>query len=109
MSAVLHSGLHDATATDAKGRTTRHRAGDNPAGCRLAKLIANLGIRRPTPHYPYSDYGPLGIALFVLLVGILALAGLVLLLGAALVGVVVAGVLIGGRIFSSLSRHPFRR
>jgi hypothetical protein len=56
MSAVLHSGLHDATATDAKGRTTRHRAGDNPAGCRLAKLIANLGIRRPTPHYSYSDY-----------------------------------------------------
>jgi hypothetical protein len=56
MSAVLHSGLHDATATDAKGRNTRHRAGDNPAGCRLAKLIANLGIRRPTPHYSYSDY-----------------------------------------------------
>jgi len=53
--------------------------------------------------------GPLGIALFVLLVGFLALAGLVLLLGAALVGVVIAGVLIGGRIFSSLSHHPFRR
>jgi hypothetical protein len=53
---VLRSGLHDATATDAKGRNTRHRAGDNPAGCRLAKFIANLGIRRPTPHYSYSDY-----------------------------------------------------
>ena len=53
--------------------------------------------------------GPLGIALFVLLVGLLPLAGLVLLLGAALVGVVIAGVLIGGRIFSSLSHHPFRR
>jgi hypothetical protein len=53
--------------------------------------------------------GPVGIALFVLLIGILALAGLVLLLGAALVGVVAAGVLIGGGIFSSLSRRPIRR
>ena len=62
-----------------------------------------------TTRIQITRVGPLGIALFVLLVGILALAGLVLLLGAALVGVVVAGVLIGGRIFSSLSRHPFRR
>ena len=53
--------------------------------------------------------GPLGMALFVLLVGILALAGLVLLLGAALVGVVAVGVLIGGGMFSSLSRRPIRR
>jgi hypothetical protein len=49
------------------------------------------------------------MALFVLMVGILALAGLVLLLGAALVGVLVAGVHIGRGIFFSLSRHPFRR
>jgi hypothetical protein len=53
--------------------------------------------------------GPVGIALFVLLIGILALVGLVLLLGAALVGVVAAGVLIGGGIISSLSRRPLRR
>ena len=53
--------------------------------------------------------GPVGIALFVLLIGILALVGLVLLFGAALVGVVAAGVLIGGGIFSSLSRRSFRR
>ena len=53
--------------------------------------------------------GPVGIALFVLLIGILALAGLVLLLGAALVGVVAAGVLIGDGIFSSPSRRPIRR
>ena len=53
--------------------------------------------------------GPVGIALFVLLIGILSLAGLVLLLGAALVGVVAAGVLIGRGIFSSLSQSSFRR
>jgi hypothetical protein len=56
MSPVLHSGLRDATATDAKGPNARHRAGDNPAGCRLAKLVANLGIHRPTPHYSHSGY-----------------------------------------------------
>jgi len=53
--------------------------------------------------------GPFGIALFVLLIGILSLVGLVLLLGAALVGVAAAGVLIGGGIFSSLTRPPVRR
>jgi hypothetical protein len=45
----------------------------------------------------------------VLLIGILALAGLALLLEAALVGVAAAGVLIGGGIFSSLSRRPIQR
>jgi hypothetical protein len=53
--------------------------------------------------------GPVGIVLFVLLIGILVLAGLVLLLGAALIGIVVAGILIGWGILSSLSRHQFRR
>ena len=53
--------------------------------------------------------GPFGIALFVLLIGILALAGVLLLLGAALVGVAAAGVVIGAGIFSSLSRCPIRR
>jgi hypothetical protein len=53
--------------------------------------------------------GPVGIALFVMLVGILALAGMALLLGAALVGIAAGGVLIVGGIISSLSRRPFRR
>ncbi len=53
--------------------------------------------------------GPVGIALFMLLIGILALAGMALLLGAALVGLAAGGVLIVGGIISSLSRRPFRR
>ena len=62
-----------------------------------------------TTRIQIARLGPVGITLSVLLVGILALTGLVLLLGAALVGVVAAGVLIGGGIFSSLSRRPNRR
>jgi len=53
--------------------------------------------------------GPVGITLFVLLIGILALAGMALLLGAALVGIAAGGVLIVGGIISSLLRRPFRR
>jgi hypothetical protein len=52
---------------------------------------------------------PVGTALFVLLIGILAVAGMALLLGAALVGIAAASVLIVGGIISSLSRRPFRR
>ena len=51
---------------------------------------------RHTTHIQITRLGPIGIALFVLLIGILASVGLFLLLGAALVGVVAAGVLIGG-------------
>jgi hypothetical protein len=61
---------------------------------------------RHTTHIQITRLGPIGIALFVLLIGILASVGLFLLLGAALVGVVAAGVLIGGGIFSSLPRRP---
>ena len=53
--------------------------------------------------------GPVGIALFALLIGILALAGVALLIGAALVGIAAGAVLIAGGILSSLSRRPFRR
>ena len=62
-----------------------------------------------TTRVQITRLGPIGIALFVLLIGILASVGLFLLLAAALVGVVAAGVLIVGGIFSSLSRRPFRR
>ena len=53
--------------------------------------------------------GPLGIALLALLTGILALAGMTLLLGAVLIGIAAGGVLIVGRIISGISRRPFRR
>jgi hypothetical protein len=53
--------------------------------------------------------GPVGIALLALLIGILALAGMAVLVGAALVGIAAGAVLIVGGILSSLSRRPFRR
>jgi hypothetical protein len=69
---------------------------------------ASNGPHHTTP-IQIPRLSPVGIALFVLLIGILVLAGLVLLVGAALIGVVVVGILIGGGIVSSLSRHHFRR
>ena len=62
-----------------------------------------------TTRVQITRLGPIGIALFVLLIGILASIGLFLLLGAALVGIAAASVLIVGGIISRLSRRPFRR
>jgi hypothetical protein len=45
----------------------------------------------------------------LLLIGVLAFVGMALLLGAALVGIAAAGVLIIGGILSNLSRRQFRR
>ena len=53
--------------------------------------------------------GPVGIALFALLIGILAFAGMAILVGAALIGIAAGAVIIVGGILSSLSRRPFRR
>ena len=52
---------------------------------------------------------PLGFVGFVLLLVILAVAGIALLLGAALVGIAAASVLIVGGIVSSVLRRQFRR
>ena len=62
-----------------------------------------------TSRIQITRLGPVATALFVILIGILALAGMALLLGAALVGIAAGGVLIVGGIISSLSRRPFRR
>jgi hypothetical protein len=75
---------------------------------RSSRIWISTGPQHTT-RIQIARLGPVGIALFVLLIGILALAGLVLLLGAALVGVVAAGVLIGAGVSSSLSRRSFRR
>ena len=75
---------------------------------RSSRIWVSTGPHQTT-RIQITRRGPVGIALFVLLIGILASVGLFLLLGAALVGVVAAGVLIGGGIFSSLSRRPIRR
>ena len=50
-----------------------------------------------------------GFAAFVLLMVILAFAGITLLLGVALVGVAAAGVLIVGGLVSSVLHRQFRR
>lgn len=56
-----------------------------------------------------TPLGAVGFAGFVLLIVILAIAGIALLLGAALVGVAAAGVLIIGGIVSGVLRRQFRR
>jgi len=56
-----------------------------------------------------TPVGPLGFAAFVLLMVILAFAGITLLLGVALVGVAAAGVLIVGGLVSSVLHRQFRR
>ena len=65
--------------------------------------------RHHTAHIQITRLGPVGIAIFVLLIGVLAFVGMALLLGAALVGIAAAGVLIIGGILSNPSRRQFRR
>ncbi len=57
-----------------------------------------------TMHIRMTRPGPVGIAMLMLLIGILGLAGLVLLLGLAFVGLAAAGVLAFGSIVSGLLR-----
>ena len=62
-----------------------------------------------TTRIQIARLGPAGIALFVLLIGILALAGITLLLGAVLVGIAAAGLVIVGGIVSGVVRRQFHR
>ena len=75
---------------------------------RASRIWVSTGPHHTT-RIQITRLGPVAIALFVMLIGILALAGMALLLGAALVGIAVGGVLIVGGIVSSLSRRSFRR
>jgi hypothetical protein len=77
-------------------------------GPRASRIWVSTG-RYHTTRIQITPLGRVGIAFFMLLIGILALAGIALLLGAALVGIAAGGVLIVGGIISSLSRRPFRR
>ena len=74
----------------------------------VSRIWVSTG-RHHTARIQITRLGPVGVALFVMLIGILALAGMALLLGAALVGIAAGGALIVGGIISSLSRRPFRR
>jgi hypothetical protein len=75
---------------------------------RVSRIWVSTGPHHTAP-IQITRLGPFGIALFVLLIGILALAGMALLLGAALLGIAAGGALIVGAIISSLSRRSFRR
>ena len=75
---------------------------------RASRIWVSTGPHHTT-RIQITRLGPVAIALFALLIGIFALAGIALLLGAALVGVAAGGALIVGGIISSLSRRPFRR
>jgi hypothetical protein len=75
---------------------------------RASRIWVSPG-RHHTAHIQITRLGPVRIAIFVLLIGVLAVVGMALLLGAALVGIAAAGVLIIGGILSNLSRRQFRR
>jgi hypothetical protein len=75
---------------------------------RASRIWVSAGPHHST-RIKITRLGPVGIAFFALLIGILALAGITLLVGAALVGIAAGAVLIVGGILSSLSRRPFRR
>jgi hypothetical protein len=95
----------------AKAKTPRTEPEIIPPGAdwrRSSRIWVSTGPHHST-RTKIMRVGPVGIAFFALLIGILALAGMALLVGAALVGIAVGAVLIFGGILSSLSRRPFRR
>jgi hypothetical protein len=75
---------------------------------RASRIWVSTG-RHHTAHIQITRLGPVGIAIFLLLIGVLAFVAMALLLGAALVGIAAVGVLIIGGILSNLSRRQFRR
>jgi len=75
---------------------------------RASRIWVSTGPHHTT-RIQITRLGPVGIAIFLLLIGVLAFVGMALLLGAALVGIAAAGVLIIGGILSNLSRRQFRR
>jgi len=76
---------------------------------RASRIWVSTGRHHTAAHIQITRLGPVGIAIIVLLIGVLAFVGMALLLGAALVGIAAAGVLIIGGILSNLSRRQFRR
>jgi hypothetical protein len=75
---------------------------------RASRIWVSTG-RQHTTRIQITPLGPFGIAFFLLLIGIVALAGIALLIGAALVGIAAAGLVIVAGIVSSLFRRQFRR
>ena len=74
---------------------------------RVSRIWASSGQRHTTVRI--TPLGPVGFALFVFLIVLLAFVGVALLFGAALVGIAATGVLLVGGIVSSVLRGRFRR
>ena len=75
---------------------------------RVSRTWASSG-QHHTTRIRITPLGPVGFALFVLLIVLLAFAGVALLFGAALVGLAATGVLLVGGIVSSVLRGRVRR
>jgi hypothetical protein len=72
------------------------------------QVEATVFAYRTTGSGQVKRLGPLGITLTLLAAGVLTVAGIGLLLGAALVGVVAAGVVITGAVVARLLRGGLR-
>jgi hypothetical protein len=75
---------------------------------RGSRISASTGQHHTTRIW-ITPVGPLGFAFFILLVVILAFAGIALFVGAALVGIAATGVFLIGGIVSSVLRGQVRR
>jgi hypothetical protein len=75
---------------------------------RGSRIWASSG-QRHTTRVRITPLGPVGFALSVFLIVLLAFVGVALLFGAALVGIAATGVLLVGGIVSSVLRGRFRR
>jgi hypothetical protein len=65
--------------------------------------------RNHTVHIQVARIGPFGMVLLALLIGIVGVAGLFFLLGAALIGAATMGALIVGSLVAGLLRRLSRR
>jgi hypothetical protein len=79
-----------------------------PGGQRVSQSWASASQHHTTRVW-ITPLGPVGFVFFVLLIVILAFAGVALLFGAALVGIAATGVLLVLGIVSSVLRGQFRR
>jgi len=75
---------------------------------RVSRIWVSTGQHRAV-RVQITSPGPVAFAVFILVIVILAVAGIALLLGAALVGIAAACLLIVGGIASSVLRRVFRR
>jgi hypothetical protein len=101
--------MHQQETPEAKLSSTEPEIIPPGAGWQQVSRTWASAAQHYAPRLWITPRGPVGFTLFVLLIVILAFAGIVLLFGAALVGIAATGVLIVGGIVSSVLRGQFRR